>query len=100
MCLNITSQFKGQFLIDFYICLENQTIVYLENAWNSKQMITEGEAAIPLETTRRAFGNQSQSKQRSTLVKYDNRVLKMIEFNFQFSCFGRAQLSFISRVMR
>ena len=25
------------------------TIVYLENAWNSKQMITEGEAAIPLE---------------------------------------------------
>ena len=30
-------------------------------------MITEGEAAILLETTRRAFGNQSQSKQRSTL---------------------------------
>ena len=44
------------------------TIVYLENAWNTKQMITEGEAAILLETTRRAFGNQSQSKQRSTLV--------------------------------
>ena len=31
-------------------------------------MITEGAAAILLETTRRAFGNQSQSKQRSTLV--------------------------------
>jgi len=31
-------------------------------------MITVGEAAIPLETTRRAFRNQSQSKQRSTLV--------------------------------
>ena len=30
-------------------------------------MITEGEAAILLETTRRAFRNQSQSKQRSTL---------------------------------
>ena len=31
-------------------------------------MITEGAAAILLETTRHAFGNQSQSKQRSTLV--------------------------------
>ena len=31
------------------------SIDYLENAWSSKQMITEGEAAIPLETTRRAF---------------------------------------------
>ena len=30
-------------------------------------MITEGEAAILLETTRRALGNQSQSKQRLTL---------------------------------
>ena len=30
-------------------------------------MITEGEAAILLETTRRAFHNQSQLKQRSTL---------------------------------
>ena len=45
------------------------TIVYLENAWNSKQMITEGEAAIPLETTRLAFGNHSQSKQKSALVQ-------------------------------
>ena len=47
---------------------DKSTIVYLENAWTSKQMITKGEAAIPLETTRRAFGNQSQSKQRSTLI--------------------------------
>ena len=31
-------------------------------------MITEGEAAITLETTRRAFRNQSQSKQRSALI--------------------------------
>ena len=31
-------------------------------------MITEGEAAILQETTLRAFGNQSQLKQRSTLV--------------------------------
>ena len=43
------------------------TIVYLENAWSSKQMIMEGEAAILLETTRCAFRNQSQSKQRSAL---------------------------------
>ena len=31
-------------------------------------MITEGDAAIPLETTRRAFGNQEKSKQRSAIV--------------------------------
>ena len=49
---------------DFIQCI----IVYLENAWSSKQMITEGASAIPLETTRRAFRNQSQSKQRSTLA--------------------------------
>ena len=33
-------------------------------------MITEGEAAILLETTQRAFRNQSQPKQRSTLIVY------------------------------
>ena len=38
-----------------------KTKVHLENGWNSKRMITEGEAAIPLETTRRAFGNQQKS---------------------------------------
>ena len=46
-----------------------RVIVYLENAWTSNQMITEGEAAILLETTRRAFRNQSQSKQRSFLYR-------------------------------
>ena len=42
--------------------------VLLENGWNSKQMITEGEAAIPLETTQYAFRNQDKTKQRSTIV--------------------------------
>ena len=36
--------------------------VLLENGWNSKRMITEGDAAIPLETTRRAFRNQREIK--------------------------------------
>ena len=44
------------------------TKVLLENGWNSKRMITEGDAAIPLETNRRAFSNQEKSKQRSALV--------------------------------
>ena len=43
------------------------TKVLLENGWNSKQMITEGEAAIPLETTLHAFRNQEKTKQRSTI---------------------------------
>ena len=43
--------------------------VLLENVWNSKQMITEGEAAtIPLETTLHAFRNQEKTKQRSTIA--------------------------------
>ena len=42
--------------------------VHLEKGWNSKRMITEGEAAIPLETTRCAFRNQEKSKQRSAIV--------------------------------
>ena len=42
--------------------------VRLENGWNSKQMITEVETAIPLETTRRTFRNQEKSKQRSAIV--------------------------------
>ena len=41
--------------------------VLLENGWNSKRMITEGDAAIPLETTRRAFRNQEKSKQSSAI---------------------------------
>ena len=43
------------------------TKVCLENDWNSKQMITEGEAAIPLESTWRTFRNQDKSKQRSAI---------------------------------
>ena len=65
-------------LVQHFIILLNKTIVYLENAWNSKQMIMEGKAAILLETTRRAFGNQSQSKQRSTLVLYKSTHNVMI----------------------
>ena len=41
--------------------------VLLENGWNSKQMIMEGGAAIPLETTLHAFRNQEKTKQRSTI---------------------------------
>ena len=41
-------------------------------------MITEGEAAILLETTRRAFRNQSQSKQRSTLVNFYLHLKKFL----------------------
>ena len=46
-----------------------KTKVHLENGWNSYQMITEGEAAIPLETTLHAFRNQEETKQRSTITK-------------------------------
>ena len=46
------------------------TKVLLENDWNSKQMITEGEAAIPQETTLHAFRNQEKTKQRSTIVYF------------------------------
>ena len=46
------------------------TKVRLENDWNSKQMITEGDAAIPLETTRLAFRNQEKSKQRSAITGF------------------------------
>ena len=48
------------------------TKVLLKNGWNSKQMITEGEAAIPLETTLHAFRNQEKTKQRSTIVRHYN----------------------------
>ena len=44
--------------------------VLLENGWNSKEMITEGEAAIPLETTLNAYRNQEKTKQRSTIRCY------------------------------
>ena len=44
--------------------------VLLKNGWNSNQMITEGEAAIPLKMTLHAFRNQEKTKQRSTIVNY------------------------------
>ena len=49
---------------------DEQIKVLLENGWNSKRMITEGDAAILLETTRRAFRNQEKSKQRSAIVSH------------------------------
>ena len=65
------------------------TIVYLENAWTSNQMITEGEAAILLETTRRAFRNQSQSKQRSALTLkfcdvHNIRCVKYVQYFYSY----------------
>ena len=48
--------------------VRNPTKVHLENVWTSKQMITEGDAAIPLETTRRTFRNQEKSKQISAIT--------------------------------
>ena len=44
--------------------------VHLEKGWNSKRMITEGGAAIPLKTTRCAFRNQDKSKQKSAIVSH------------------------------
>ena len=44
------------------------TKVLLENGCNSKQMITEGEAANLLETTLQAFRNQEKTKERSTII--------------------------------
>ena len=37
-------------------------------------MITEGEAAIPLETTLHAFRNQEKTKQRSTIVVFKLKI--------------------------
>ena len=56
----------------------NFTKVLLENGWNSKQMITKGEAAIPLETTLHAFRNQEKTKQKSTIIEFpsSNLVIK------------------------
>ena len=54
-------------------------IVYLENAWDLFSMITEGATANLLETTQRAFCDQSQSEQRSTLrclFSYSSYIFK------------------------
>ena len=39
-------------------------------------MITDGEAAIPLETTLHAFRNQEKTKQRSTIERIIYKVLQ------------------------
>ena len=67
-----------------YISIFHHSKVLLENGWNSKQMITEGEAAIPLETTLHAFRNQEKTKQRSTIVKADFKV----GFVEKYGCVG------------
>ena len=60
---------KGNGVRELYYSLHlDMSKARLENGWNSKQMITEGEAAIPLETTLHAFRNQEKTKQRSTIV--------------------------------
>ena len=41
-------------------------------------MITEGEAAIPLETTVHAFRNQEKKIQRSTIVAFVNSKIKQM----------------------
>ena len=41
-------------------------------------MITEGDAAILLKTTRRAFGNQEKSKQRSAIVALNLNLIEVI----------------------
>ena len=52
--------------------------VRLENGWNSNQMITEGEVAIPMETSRRAFRNQEKSKQRSAIVFFKKFLILIL----------------------
>ena len=69
--LSLTGHYKtvtDDFPISSHFVAE--TKVLLENGWNSKQMITEGEAAIPLETTQHAFRNQEKTKQRSTTYTF------------------------------
>ena len=64
------------------------TKVLLENGCYSKQMITEGESAIPLETTLHAFRNQEKTKQRSTIVcwKFKNlRITRWVHLQLWYS---------------
>ena len=56
--------------------------MYLEKGWNSKRMITEGEAVIPLETTRCGFSNQEKSKQRSVIIGFHEKTKVEIIFLF------------------
>ena len=47
-------------------------IVYLENAWTSIQMITEGEAAILMETTLHAF-------RKGPSINYVGKILPIFD---------------------
>ena len=53
-------------------------------------MITEGDAAIPLETTRRAFRNQEKSKQRSAIVI--NKSKKILAHLIIYTYLKKAEL--------
>ena len=50
------------------------TKVCLENGWNSKLMIMEGDAAILLETNLHAFHNQEKTKQRPTIEQNQEKI--------------------------
>ena len=58
--------FLVYFSYEIYVVVK----VLLENGWISKQMIEEGETAIPLETALHAFRNQEKIKQRSTIMRF------------------------------
>ena len=62
-----SAQLAKEFSLNSYQS-DSATKVRLENGWNCKQMITEGDAAIPLETTLHALRNQEKTKQRSTIA--------------------------------
>ena len=69
-----------------------QIKVLLENGWNCKQMITEGDAANPLETTLHAFRNQEKTKQISTIFSYD------IFYNRMFKILSNVSMPFLDKV--
>ena len=64
------------------------TKVRLENGWNSKQMITEGEAAIPMETTLHAFRNQEKIKINYNYTKFVfNNSTVLLKGHFYAVCY-------------
>ena len=69
------------------------TKVRLENGWISKQMISAGEAAILLETTRRAFLNQEKSKISYSFLTMIASVANFLKIHannisYQIVCIG------------
>ena len=55
-------------------------------------MITEGDAANPLETTLHAFRNQEKTKQISTIFSYD------IFYNRMFKILSNVSMPFLDKV--